>query len=184
MIERMTIIVDAFAYLRDAFLAECPREGASGSGLGQSLDRKGPPFMLLQRHEGQAIGYAIVTVEMWASNPVLWVHELYIVPDQRKHGHLKEWFTWFCEYCRYNGLVSILGMAAAPREYQAFVSHCGAEPIGVVFRVNHPETAVYRASVAPVVNVPEAQAPMSLSPSRTKKKVKAMNTAPAMSAEV
>jgi hypothetical protein len=100
-------------------------------------------------------GYALVRPTTYNGVAVLWVEELYVVPAARKQGRLQEFADWLKEYCRYNGLTSLMGTVFTAAEGEPFLRHLGAEPVCMVLRVPAATLEYKRTVGPPAVVTPE-----------------------------
>jgi len=62
---------------------------ATPGSLRAQMERARPPFeCLLAEHDGAPVGFALFfqTYSTWKGKPGMWLEDLYVTPDSRRHG--------------------------------------------------------------------------------------------------
>lgn len=80
-------------------------------------------------------GYCIFHPTDWQGQTVLWADELYLQPQSRKQGNLQEFADWLRNYCEYNGIAVVMGMAFSLEEALPLKNHLQAKPVAQILRV-------------------------------------------------
>lgn len=162
MVTRLTIdnlndLYGTFEQFRQLFLVERPRPGSPTHAVLYNLLREGQAVAALSHY-----GYLLVHQGVWMEKPVLFLDEVWLHPQARKQGHLKELVEWLQGYCLYNGLSIVLLNTYGNEEARPLQSHLSGTPISMLMQISVPNDApLYRSTYRPPV-----MAPLQVQPSQ------------------
>lgn len=140
-------LIPPLLQFRQMFLVERPRLGAPSH---EEITR------LL--HEGQVVaalssyGYLLCHPGQWLNESVLFLDELFLHPQVRKQGYLKELVEWLQAYCLFNGLSTILLNTFGMEEARPMQSHLGASSVSMLMKIAVPsDQPLYRSTYRPPI---------------------------------
>jgi len=115
-------------------------------------------------------GYLLCHQGLWQGKPVLFLDEVFLHPQARKQGHLKELIEWLQGYCLFNGLTTCLLNTFGVEEARPMQAHLGATSISMLmsFPIPH-DKPLYRSTYHPTVLAQSTVAPVVQNRSRKKK---------------
>lgn len=132
MVTRLTFdnlrdLYGSFEQFRQLFLQERPRPGTPTHAALYELVRDGHAVAALSPY-----GYVLVHTGTWLERPVLMLDEIFIHPQARKQGHLKELVEWMQGYCIFNGLSACIANTYGADEARPLQAHLGAQAVSML----------------------------------------------------
>ena len=149
-LDNMSDLYGTFEQFRQLFLTERPRPGSPTHAVLYNLMHEGQVVVALSGY-----GYALVHTGVWQERPVLFLDEIFIHPQARKQGHLKELVEWVQGYCIFNGIVTVLATTFGAEEARPLQAHLGASSVSMLMHIPIPHDApLYRSTYRPPVMAP------------------------------
>ena len=180
MVTRLTLdnmpdLYGTFEQFRHLFLTERPRPGSPTHAVLYNLMHEGQVVVALSGY-----GYALVHTGVWQERPVLFLDEIFIHPQARKQGRLKELVEWIQGYCIFNGIATVLATTFGVEEARPLQAHLGASSVSMLMQITIPYDApLYRSTYRPPVMAPPQGVPVQApAPRKRVRKKKARAEAP------
>lgn len=133
--------------LRELFLVERPRTGSPSHEELAKLIQAGEVVAVLS-----SSGYLLCHQGLWQGKPVLFLDEVFLHPQARKQGHLKELIEWLQGYCLFNGLTTCLLNTFSVEEARPMQAHLGATSISILMSFPIPtDRPLYQSTYHPPI---------------------------------